>query len=81
MIRALRGGLLPSWNHRKAGYGAQLDAVGGGSWYWNNPYSTSWIKELEAGVHSLDIAIYGYSDGTMDHGRVSGQSLEVFPLS
>jgi hypothetical protein len=63
----------------QTGFRSRWDAVGGTT-YWRSPFWTSWIVQLGGGNHSLDIAIYGYSDGTMNYGHVEGQSLEVFPL-
>ena len=73
------GTVLASSTIVQTGYRMRWDAVGADV-YWYIPYSTSWIVELDSGVHSLDIAIWGYSDATMDYGRVTGQSLKVFPL-
>jgi hypothetical protein len=64
----------------KTGYRMKWDAVGGSTQHWNHPYSASWIVELTSGTHDLDIAIHGYSDGTMDHVRIRHQNLQVFPL-
>jgi len=60
------------------GYRARWDAVGNG--YWRQPYIAVWLVELDGGVHSLDVAIYGYSDYTMDMARVDYQKLTVIPL-
>ena len=46
---------------------------------WNTPYLVSWIIELDSGTHSLDIAIRGYSGGTMDYAYVNHGALWVYP--
>jgi len=47
---------------------------------WSSHYSPSWVIELGEGTHSLDVAIRGYSDGTMETAEVVEPVLQVFPL-
>lgn len=52
-------------------------ALGGGSYYWNFPYSTTWFIRLGAGSHSLNVKVSGYSDGTMDTAHFNFQRVEA----
>ena len=61
------------------GYRMRWDTIGGSS-YWNQAVTASWVIELDPGVHSLDVGIFGYSDNTMAFGQISSQKVEVLPL-
>ena len=59
------------------GLRTEWSAVGGGSYYWNSPYSTTWLIRLGEGSHTLTIDLSGYSDGTMNTGHFNFQRLEA----
>lgn len=71
--------VLDEYRAALTGYRMKWDAVGG-NWYWNHPFTTSWIIELGPGTHNLDIEISGYSDNSMTFGRIGYQKMEVIPL-